>query len=668
MTAQHPESLALSEQQRQEILRAASQMIWDAVGGQATTPLTGEIAGLVVSGAFVSLKRGKHLRGCCGGLQPQPAALGSLLADAVRRTVFEDPRFPPVSSTELPYLDVEVWLLFNPCRVADSGAERAAAVVTGGKHGVVIRWGEQRGLLLPGVAAEHGWDSETLLDHVCQKAGLHPSRWREDDVHLTTFEGVSDRAPLGGEPPPSDWRFLSPEQVAAYAEFCRANLEALLAGGTPRYAAPGLPDATVNGLVVSLPWPDPTQGRGETCLQSSKIDLHRGMALQASLFETTRRLGELLAGRDIAADDLRRLGLTILYDPALQGSVHDPDLRGVDARRRALLIMERGRTSLLFDAQEEPERTLRAAAAELPVKDPASAAVFSLAADTSEPRVAHVYRPRASFGADVRPAAMADRFYPADPQALFALVDVSLGPEQPRSAWPAAMVPHAGLRFSGKVAGAVFRRLIIPGTVIVIGPKHTPYGMDWTVAPCRHWDIPGARLAADPELARRLADAIPGLTLDATAHAQEHAIEVELPFLARLAPKTKVVGIALGAAGYDECREFAEGLASVLRTLPEAPLLLISSDMNHFASDAATRLLDDEALGCLDRLDPEGLYETCRRKHISMCGVIPAAIVLETLRRLDRLHDAERVAYATSADTTGDPSRVVGYAGMVFGG
>ena len=108
-------------------------------------------------------------------------------------------------------------------------------------------------------------------------------------------------------------------------------------------------------------------------------------------------------------------------------------------------------------------------------------------------------------------------------------------------------------------------------------------------------------------------------------------------------------------------------VTSVLRRQEELPLLLISSDMNHFATDAETRLLDDMALTALQKLDPAGVYETVTANHISMCGVLPAVIVLETLRQLGTLRQAQRVAYATSADVTGDPSRVVGYAGMLFG-
>jgi AmmeMemoRadiSam system protein B/AmmeMemoRadiSam system protein A len=630
--------------------------------GDTAPPLPPEVADLVVSGSFVSLKRGKHLRGCCGGLNSRPGALGEILPNAVERTIGDDPRFPPVSPGELPYLDAEVWLLFNPRRVAAHGDERAHHVVVGGKHGVVVRWGDQRGLLLPGVAVEHGWDSETFLDHVCLKAGLHPSRWREDDAQLLTFEGVAVRGPIGGEATDCGYRFLNDEQIEAYTAFCRENLAALLGGGTPRYMAPHLPDATISGLALSL---DP--GTGDVPWQVSKFDIRRGVALQASLFQLTQAFSAHLAQVGACETDLERLNLAVFYDPHLHGDSQTPDLRGLVAGRRAVLLVERGHSSLVYDAGQSAADTLREAAQQLGTKENDAAAVFSLAVDASQPRLVHAVRPSPHAGAEVRPAAVAGAFYPGDSQALQALVEDSLGPIQATASWSAAMVPHAGLRFSGKVAGAVFRRLAIPATVIILGPKHTPHGMDWAVAPCKQWSIPGAKIDADPALAKHLTDAIPGLELDAAAHHQEHCVEVELPFLARLAPQCRVVGIALGQATYAECEGFAEGLAKVLREMPEPPLLIISSDMNHFASDAATRRLDELALACLDRLDAEALYETCRNRHITMCGIIPAVIVMETLRRLGKLHRAERIAYATSADTTGQPERVVGYAGMVIG-
>jgi AmmeMemoRadiSam system protein B/AmmeMemoRadiSam system protein A len=665
MPPPHPERLDLADAQLASLVSHTAAMVRAAVLGEAFTPLPDDLGAMLVSGTFVSLKRGKHLRSCCGGMQGQPAPLGDVLPDAVQRAVYEDPRFPPVSPCELAYLDIELWLLCNPQRIHERGDDRISAVTTGGKHGLVVRYGEQRGLLLPGVAAEHGWDSQTFLEHVCQKAGLHASRWRDDEAVLMTFEGLSQRQRLCEEVIETP-RFLSPEHIAAYTEFCRRNLEALLFGGTPRYAAPGLPDGTVSGLLFSL-----ESGDGEPPWQWSKLDLQRGMSLQASLFQLAQTAAQSLGRLGVSEAELQRLNLSVLYDPALHGAIAEPDLRGIVPGRRAVLVLERGRCGLAHDAEATPEKLLDVAARQVQVREPGAASVFSLAVDAVAPRVVHALRPRAVVGKPVRPPAVAGAFYPADAAELRKSIDELLDTTRPDADakgvdYVAALVPHAGLRYSGKVAAAVFNRLMFPSTVIIIGPKHTPHGMDWAIAPQREWLIPGDRLAADWELARRIADAVPGMELDAAAHQQEHGIEVELPFLARLAPETRVVGIALGAASLNDCRHIADGLAKVIEALPEPPLLLISSDMNHFANDAETRRLDELALQCLDRLDPEALFTTCKQRHITMCGVVPAVVVMETLRTLGRVHRAERIAYGTSADTTGDPSRVVGYAGMVF--
>ncbi len=142
---------------------------------------------------------------------------------------------------------------------------------------------------------------------------------------------------------------------------------------------------------------------------------------------------------------------------------------------------------------------------------------------------------------------------------------------------------------------------------------------------------------------------------------------MQLPFLARLAPQTRVVGIVVGATSLDRCRQFASGLAAALGRRVDRPLLVISSDPNHYASDAENRRLDAIALAALEGLDPAALYDTIARHKISMCGILPAVIVLETLRQMGRLRTSQRVAYATSADVTGDTTRVVGYGGVLFG-
>ncbi len=186
------------------------------------------------------------------------------------------------------------------------------------------------------------------------------------------------------------------------------------------------------------------------------------------------------------------------------------------------------------------------------------------------------------------------------------------------------------------------------------------------MAPHRRWRFPGGEALADPDLAAQLAEAVHGLKMDAESHRMEHAIEVQLPIVARLAPCARVVGISVGQTSLDEAIAFASQMAGVLREMPKRPLLVISSDMNHFADDYETRRVDKLAIGAIETLDPRKVYATVQENRISMCGMYPCVIVMETLRQLDSLHRAELVGYATSAEVNGQPDRVVGYAGMLF--
>ncbi len=115
------------------------------------------------------------------------------------------------------------------------------------------------------------------------------------------------------------------------------------------------------------------------------------------------------------------------------------------------------------------------------------------------------------------------------------------------------------------------------------------------------------------------------------------------------------------------CRQFGADLASVIQEMDPPPLLIISSDMNHYAPDEENRRLDELALEAMESLDADQLHSTVRRHSISMCGVLPAVVVMDTLKQLGTLSRIERVGYATSGDVSGDKSRVVGYAGMLIG-
>jgi AmmeMemoRadiSam system protein B/AmmeMemoRadiSam system protein A len=662
--------LQLTDAQKHLILRTVGELIAATITGRQPSfpdPTLDGLAGEPVAGAFVTLKRGKHLRSCTGGLHDRPIALGQALQDAAVRTALEDMRFPPVSPIELEHLDLEVWLLYNPQPVQVRGEERVNAVVTGGKHGLVIARGQNRGLLLPGVAVEHQWDSRRFLEQACVKAGIHSSLWRDDETAVSTFEGdaFDGRLSAGGvgngfrRPP-----LLQQEHLPAYLQFCLGNVAALLSGATPTYYNFNVPDVTVNGAILTI-----RRAATGDSLPLSQISLRPGIPLQATLYGLAQTAAQTLARQGASIHHLDGLlfGVTILHDPAMHGTVADPDLDGLNPPRRAVLVMERGKAGFVFDPKRQPTDLVADAAQQAHVSHPATAVIFSLEVNSTEPAVTLSTAPRPVRGPAERPAGVAGQFYPEEPAALREQVEEMLAGERTEEPWPAAMVPHAGLIYSGRIAASVLKRIRIPKRVIILGPKHTPLGMEWAVAPHQTWLLPGGSIASDPVLAHKLADAIPGLALDAAAHQREHGIEVELPFLARLAPETRVVGITIGHGDLESCRQFADGLTEVIRGMDEPPLLLISSDMNHFATDAENRRLDEMALKQLDRCDPEGLYETVIENQISMCGVLPAVIVLETLKRLGQLKKAERVGYATTADTTGDMSRVVGYAGMLFG-
>src|SRR5262245_3768345 len=131
-------------------------------------------------GAFVSIHNGDQLRGCLGRLSPS-SPLGATLVYLGGAVADSDPRFPPVLPDELPWLQMEISLL-TPERSIASIDE-----ITVGTHGVIVEQGRSRGLLLPQVATEFGWDRETFLQHACQKAGLPDCAWKTG-ARMLVFE------------------------------------------------------------------------------------------------------------------------------------------------------------------------------------------------------------------------------------------------------------------------------------------------------------------------------------------------------------------------------------------------------------------------------------------------------------------------------------------------
>ena len=227
-------------------------------------------------------------------------------------------------------------------------------------------------------------------------------------------------------------------------------------------------------------------------------------------------------------------------------------------------------------------------------------------------------------------------------------------------------MPHAGYKYSGQVAGTVYSRIEIPSRVVLLGPRHFPDGARFAILSDGAWQTPLGLVPLDRPLAEKIARACPLLHEDAIAHRNEHSLEVQLPFLQRLAPSSTFVPIVIASAHYSELESLGHAIADVLRAEEEPMLVIASSDMNHYESDAITRVKDRKAVDRILALDPRGLFDTVREEEISMCGYGAAVAMLTAVRRLGAAR-AELVRYATSGEVNGDFQEVVGYAGIVIG-
>ncbi len=228
-----------------------------------------------------------------------------------------------------------------------------------------------------------------------------------------------------------------------------------------------------------------------------------------------------------------------------------------------------------------------------------------------------------------------------------------------------AIAPHAGYLYSGGVAGAVYARVRVPATCVILCPNHTGRGAPASIEPSDAWRTPLGDVRVDRTMATRLRELAPSLTDDAEAHRREHSLEVQLPFLQVLRPDVAFVPVCLGEPSLALCREVGEAIAQLRAESPEPPLVIASSDMNHYEPRDEGRRKDGLALARVEKLDPEGLFRTVLTEDISMCGFLPATALLFAARAA-RAREAKVVARADSGDQTGDTTSVVGYAGVVI--
>ncbi|MEN3975763.1 AmmeMemoRadiSam system protein B [Emcibacter sp. SYSU 3D8] len=252
----------------------------------------------------------------------------------------------------------------------------------------------------------------------------------------------------------------------------------------------------------------------------------------------------------------------------------------------------------------------------------------------------------------VKQPGVAGLFYPADREACAAQVDACLKAARPASVDAKVLVaPHAGFVYSGMVAGTAYatlkeRRDII-NRVVLLGPNHRVGFSGLALSTAERWATPLGEIPVDLDAMARLR-ALPGVMVADEPFAQEHSLEVHLPFLQAVLGEFSLVPVLVGNAGPEE-------VARVLRECWGGPetLIVISSDLSHFHDHETATRMDGEAAQAIELLRPDLL------KDQQACGNRPLRGLMLEARRRDLRVTALDVR--NSGDTRGNKERVVGY-------
>lgn len=267
----------------------------------------------------------------------------------------------------------------------------------------------------------------------------------------------------------------------------------------------------------------------------------------------------------------------------------------------------------------------------------------------------------------VRQPAVAGMFYEGSPQRLRAQVEECFAAnEKPRAREPfiGAVVPHAGLMYSGHVAAAFYAAADLPRRLVILCPNHTGIGHFAAINREGVWRTPFGDVPVDTPLADALMSRAPVLRADQAAHAREHSLEVQLPFLQHVLGDFTFVPICLGAPRYEICEEVGTAIAAVVRESGERIAVLASSDLNHYENQKTTERKDMLAVDQVVARSPETLWKVVDEEDVSMCGYIPTTTMLIAANQLGATR-ARLLKHATSGDINRDYTRVVGYAAII---
>ncbi len=267
-------------------------------------------------------------------------------------------------------------------------------------------------------------------------------------------------------------------------------------------------------------------------------------------------------------------------------------------------------------------------------------------------------------GENVRNSILSGTWYPGSRDALTKGIEDYLSKAKPVSLegeLKAIIVPHAGYLYSGQVAAHAYKllRKMNFKRVIMIGPSHRVGFEGVSINLQSGYKTPLGVAPVDRVIARKIIDTSPHIRWLPEAHAREHSLEIQLPFLQTVIKDFQIVPILMGQQDFRTCSELAEGLVQVMGTM-DRTLLVASSDLSHFHSYKSARKLDMELIKHVREFDPEGLAGSLSSGRCEACGGGPIIVAMLAAQKLGA-NRAAILNYANSGDVTGDHSRVVGY-------
>jgi AmmeMemoRadiSam system protein B/AmmeMemoRadiSam system protein A len=265
----------------------------------------------------------------------------------------------------------------------------------------------------------------------------------------------------------------------------------------------------------------------------------------------------------------------------------------------------------------------------------------------------------------IRNPYVAGYFYPASPSDIKIMMAKFVDKNAAKEDAVGLLVPHAGYQYSGAVTGAALSRIKFKDTFIIMGPTHTGVGKPFSVWAKGAWRTPLGEVKVEESLAAKIIAVSNYLEEDYEAHREEHAVEVQLPFLQYLKPDVRIVPIILAGASADVYIQIGHDIARAINELKSNAVILASGDMTHYEPHDVAREKDLQAVAAMVELDEEGLTRRYHDLNISMCAYGPVVCAMVAARELGATA-GELVKYQTSGDATGDKSAVVGYAGVIF--